>query len=265
MDNLLLEQFSVAIKIVPRLTQDQYTGIIDVLKAYYGHAGRPGLVGGSSPRSGPAGGSVHSPVRGGDGVVAGTTTHFLPDNLPRSAAAAPIELTKQSLAWKRKILTKEEKSVLKDWTNNWYKAIRTSFERGEDNFYTKNFLSAIETAPKIENLITYRGLELSDKQLQELKNKVGKSIDWKSPSSTTISPEVATRFGNVIFEIKSKKQVYINAAAASFGKTRKEDDEYECIMPITKMRVLKVFRGVVKDFDGNDYETWIVQVEDFDQ
>jgi len=65
MDNKTLEQLSVAIKIVPRLTQDQYDGIVYVLKAYYGHAGRPGLVGGSAPRSGPVSGSVQSPVRGG--------------------------------------------------------------------------------------------------------------------------------------------------------------------------------------------------------
>ena len=63
MNNQTLEQLSVAIKIVPRLTQVQYTGIMGVLKAYYGHAGRPGLVGGSAPRSGI--------IPGGSGVVLG--------------------------------------------------------------------------------------------------------------------------------------------------------------------------------------------------
>ena len=68
MDNQTLEQLSVAVRIIPYLTQDQYTGIMGVLKAYYGHAGRPGMVGGSAPRSGPISGSVQSPVRGNNGT-----------------------------------------------------------------------------------------------------------------------------------------------------------------------------------------------------
>ena len=52
MNSKTLEQLSVAIRIVPRLSKVQYAGIMGVLKAYYGHAGRPGMVGGSMPRHG---------------------------------------------------------------------------------------------------------------------------------------------------------------------------------------------------------------------
>ena len=58
MDNQTLEQLLVAVRIIPRLTQCQYTGIMGVLKAYYGHAGRPGLVGGSMPRLGAGNGGT---------------------------------------------------------------------------------------------------------------------------------------------------------------------------------------------------------------
>ena len=155
MNNQTLEQLSVAIRIVPRLSKVQYAGIMGVLKAYYGHAGRPGMVGGSMPRHGSAG-SVQSPVRGGNGTsppesLVSAMGHKQWAGIVHKVYQKHGQISSELLAKEAALQGKKETRV-EEWDKVMQKALKSDLYSGDGKHSSS-------TVYKLEKIITKDQLE----------------------------------------------------------------------------------------------------------
>ena len=181
-------------------------------KAYYGHAGRPGLVGGSSPRSGTDGGFVQSPVRdGGDS----SDHNSINPNPPGLNYPDNQELQDWFYDYPDRDVTELQRGTIGMYTAQGYKHIN-GYLRGttqQPDYYDNwNFIQEIDDAleGKVlgEDLTLYRGMT-TDK-IDEL-FVVGDTYTDKGYISTTTNTKMARLFfggehsQNVILVIKAKK------------------------------------------------------------
>jgi hypothetical protein len=161
-------------------------------------------------------------------------------------------LEKQSLDWAEG-LSPEQRLAVEKWSALDFRRMRENIELGKIGDAERNFLDALQIAPRVENTLLYRGLK--GDVYQEMTSQIGKTITWNTVSSTSISPDVAHYFGTTVFEIKSNSARYINAASM-------HQRELEAIlMPGSTFKVINVFEGVV-DTEFGLKNRWIVQVEE---
>lgn len=189
---------------------------------------------------------------------------FLPFSESRWQTIDSDKLNDAGISWMRK-LTDDEVSAVYNWSKQW-RPFQIEVESGNLSEQTKNFLTAIQTAPKIEGII-YRGINPGgfgrsvQDVLDEYRRGVGTEIEWNVPSSASIVPDVAANFGNTVFEMRTKTARYINPGSYYYGR---EDDEYEAIiMPRTKFRIVGVGKAPIEFLDGAR-DRWLIQLEEID-
>lgn len=197
-------------------------------------------------------------------VVTGQQT-FLPFTESRWPTADSDALNRKAETWAA-TLTEDQWSAVRKWSKAWKPMQNEIAAGGELSRETKDLLSAVNTAPRVEGIV-YRGINAGSSMtgrstedfLDKYRRGAGTVIEWDTLSSSTVDPAVGAEFGSTVFEIKTKTARYINPVSYYYGRP---EDEFEAlIMPNTKFRIVGVGKAPVEFLDG-PRDRWLIQLEE---
>lgn len=164
------------------------------------------------------------------------------------------DINSEALQWKIGLSTVEKKSVA-SWAGNGQLEMRPEIASGNMSQQSKEFMSAIEKAPKVEGTV-YRGLNGAgaDEQIANIKSAgIGGTWTDTAPMSTSAKAYVSADFagardvgrsGDLMFRIQSKTgRDIVNASPLSF--------QAEVVsMPGTKYRIAAIRENHSLDIEG---------------
>jgi len=188
--------------------------------------------------------------------------------LPRDEVRWPSnsipKYNEMSDKWINNLDEKELKAV-QDYTGPLYGRMNDNIKWGELGERELSFLSAAEKAPIVNGEILWRGInpksgyDTVQEYLERMRGRIGQTLTWDVFSSASLDAEMASQFGNTVFEIKSKTARYINSGS-KYYKTDKDESE-AVFMPGSTFRIIDVFRGTFSTLFGQE-ERWIIQLEE---
>jgi hypothetical protein len=91
-----------------------------------------------------------------------------------------------------------------------------------------------------------------------MRNSIGQVLEWKAPTSASLSERIAGTFGDVLFKIVSNNGRYINQASPTLYKEEKE----VMFLPGSKFKVTDVREDVVFDNDMFGSKNFVVLLKD---
>ena len=173
---------------------------------------------------------------------------------PRKPDYDRLDLYSSRLPSWSQSLTSDQQDAIKRWTESDWAKIRREVELGKHSDITKNFLSAIESAPRVDGTV-WRGIKVGpdslfnsvDDILDFYRRGTGTVTEWIAPASTSLNPRTPEWFGNgVVFEIQSKSARYITDVIAE-----------AVTMPNTRYRIVGISNAPI--MVGNK-EQWIIHL-----
>jgi hypothetical protein len=167
------------------------------------------------------------------------------------------KLEAEDAAWADS-LSDAERLAVREWTGGKWSGMGSRIADGTLTDADRALLSAIDRAPLMDGVTTWRGIPSRgfiqaemDAEVWAQRLKSGEQFHLSAgPAASSIDPMVVDQFGDVVFEIRGRSGRFINAASVS-------DDEFEVLFPPgAKFRVV----GISEETFQGDYDEYVKKV-----